>query len=164
MSRVRSILCLALLNAVVLPLSGAETSNLIRYVSVRSVPETSFKRISEYFDQQENLGGNIILRSQPNHRAGYYFILSLAKSAADVLANGMIELHYFREGENLHILETFELPSPIPDSKEIWLGLTGSSDIGPNASILAWKIVTRNANGAILGSKKSFLWELPPEN
>jgi hypothetical protein len=35
----------------------------------------SFDRISEYFDGQENTGRHTVLRSQPDTRAGYYFLV-----------------------------------------------------------------------------------------
>lgn len=137
----------------------AEDSAVIKHVAARSVPESSFKRISEYFDQTENTGGKLILRTEPKQRAGYYFMLSLQRHAVTALVDGTIELHYVKEGERLHILETFPVPASPPPCNEIWLGLTGGSALADNETIMAWKIVIRQPDGQVLDTQQSFLWQ-----
>ena len=152
------ILAVALVSSFV---SAANEPNLIGHVIARSIPEKNFKRISEYFDQKENSSGHIILRTQQSARAGYYFIISLQQSTLAALTDSSIELHYIKQGEHLHILETFTLPTPIPNSREIWLGLTGAQAVETDEAIMAWKIVIKKTDGSIIDSKESFLWKSP---
>jgi hypothetical protein len=50
----------------------ADEINLIRtFTGWREA--ASFKRISEYFDGQENTQGEVVLRSQPDQRGGLLF-------------------------------------------------------------------------------------------
>ena len=39
----------------------------------------SFKRISEYLDGKEHTGGEAVLRTHPDQRGGFYFLVRAAK-------------------------------------------------------------------------------------
>jgi hypothetical protein len=55
----------------------AVTSIEIEEIKPRYFETEQFKRISEYMTGKEHVGERVILRTQPEHRAGYYFILVL---------------------------------------------------------------------------------------
>ena len=53
----------------------AVTSVEIEEIKLRYIETKQFKRISEYLTGKENIGDRVILRSQSEHRAGYYLSL-----------------------------------------------------------------------------------------
>jgi hypothetical protein len=118
----------------------------------------SFERISEYFDGQENTGRHTVLRTQPNARAGYYFLIR-AKAAANTTGAKFV----------LQII-TPEAPEPKTHSFPITLGpkeavfdigLTGTDWAGRKTHAVAWRLSVVNAEGRELASQQSFLWSNP---
>jgi hypothetical protein len=121
----------------------------------------SFDRISEYFGRGENTGRQIILRTQPDVRAGYYFLVRV-KSAAS-LSGAKFELSVIRPDTPDPKVHTFV--STVPGKETVFqLGLTGADwPVGEKGNPVAWKLALLGSDGRVLAEQKSFLWEKPPK-
>lgn len=141
--------------------SQAEGASPIKHVDSRPVKAHAFKRISEYFKGEENTGGNIILRSHPETREGYYFIVSLKGAAAQFPANSKVLLHTIENVAPRPTTLSFDLPASPANAKEIWIGLTQDKAPKQRDEIVAWKIEIVDEAGNQLAAKQSFLWSMP---
>lgn len=119
----------------------------------------SFVRISEYFGERENPGREIIRRTQPAERAGFYFLVRVKSAAA--LDGARFKLDVIRP--DAPEPRTFEFPADVPAKEKVFqLGLTGSDwPGGPEASPIAWKLALLGSDGRTVAEHKSFLWEKP---
>ena len=119
----------------------------------------TFDRISEYLGGGENPGGQTILRTQPNLRAGFYFLVRVSHPAA--LTDAKFVLHVIRPDSPEP--KTFTFPAATPAGGAAFqLGLTGADWPGEKkAHPVAWKLALLAADGRVLAEQKSFLWEKP---
>lgn len=118
----------------------------------------SFKRISEYFTGRESTGGEIVLRTRPEARGGYYFLVRTANAGAAVEANFV--LHVVTPASNQP--RVFRFTAPLPAGKAVYqLGLTGADWPDSETDAMAWKLVLADAAGTPLAEAKSYLWEKP---
>jgi hypothetical protein len=119
----------------------------------------SFDRISEYFSPAENQGRQVILRTRPDVRDGYYFLARVKSAVA--LAGAKFDLHVIHP--NTPEAKTYTFPAAVPAKETVFqLGLTGPDwPAGPKANPIAWKIALIGADGRVLAEHKSFLWEKP---
>lgn len=119
----------------------------------------SFERISEYFGGGETHGREIVLRTQPADRGGYYFLVR-TRSAAE-FSGAKFELSVIRPDSPEPKKYTFDTAVPAKESV-YQLGLTGTDwPAGKKANPVAWKIALLAADGRVLSEQKSFLWEKP---
>ena len=120
----------------------------------------SFDRISEYFGGGENTGRQVVLRTQPDVRGGYYFLVRVR--SAEAIAGAAFELSVIRP--DTPEPKTHRFDASIPAKETVFqLGLTGSGwPDGDKAHPVAWKLALVGPNGRVLAEKKSFLWEKPP--
>ena len=138
----------------------AVTSIEIEKIEPRYIETEQFKRISEYMTGRENLGDRVILRTQPEHRAGYYFILVLDNDVRR-LPNGTVVVGEFYTSQSLgKQTHEFTLPSQRASTDEIFVGLTGEDWPEKDGVPAAWRFTIKDANGAVLGEKQSYLWSL----
>ena len=138
----------------------AVTSIEIEKIEPRYIETEQFKRISEYMTGRENLGDRVILRTQPEHRAGYYFILVLDNDVRR-LPNGTVVIGEFYTSQSLgKQTHEFTLPSQRASTDEIFIGLTGEDWPEKDGVPAAWRFTIKDANGAVLGEKQSYLWSL----
>ncbi len=119
----------------------------------------SFERIGEYFGGAENTGREIVLRTQPSERAGYYFLVRLKNAAA--LAGAKFELSVIRPDHPEPKIHAF--PTAVAVGESVFqLGLTGADwPAGKAGNPVAWKIALVAADGRVVAEHKSFLWEKP---
>lgn len=119
----------------------------------------AFDRISEYFGGGENKGGHLILRTQPDIRAGYYFLVR-ARSAN---ARNAVKFEISVIRPDAPDVKVFTLPGALPGRETVvQLGLTGADWAGGSKwNPVAWKIAVFDADGRLLAEHKSFLWEKP---
>jgi hypothetical protein len=119
----------------------------------------TFDRISEYFSRGESMARQIVIRTQPDARAGYYFLVRV-KSAAAVGA-AKFELSVIRP-DNPET-RTYSFTATVPQKETVYeLGLTGSDwPSGQKANPVAWKLRLLGSDGHTLAEQKSFLWEKP---
>ncbi len=118
----------------------------------------SFERISEYFNGQENTGRHTVLRTQPNARAGYYFLIR-AKAAANTTGAKFVLQIITPEAPEP---KTHTFPITLGPKEAVFdIGLTGTDWAGRKTHAVAWRLSVVNTEGRELASQQSFLWSNP---
>ncbi len=117
-----------------------------------------FKRISEYLDGQENRSGQILLRSQPASRDGYYFLLRI-ENPDTAQHNLVAELQLIAPDAPTAKTHTFPLATLPTGSRIVQLGLTGSDWPDAKAHPVAWQLRLLAADGTELLRRQSHLWK-----
>lgn len=150
------------------PPSPAPTENGssvgIEYATFEWKTKNDFKRITEYFSNEENVGGNCVVRSDPDVREGLYFIVGV--EAGTTLPRGSTAtLHYFRPDKTGCQTQTFTLPEWTSSiAGELRLGLTGDAwAAGKRARPNAWQFSVHAPDGKLLLFRESFLWKHPAQ-
>ena len=139
------------------PLAAAADLTLVRvYAGWRDA--ASFKRISEYFDGKENTGGEAILRTHPDQRGGYYFLVRVANPGAPRAVTARLEI--ITDTTAKPVVHTFTTDLKSGDTV-FHLGLTGSDWPDSKTNPVAWKLDLTDTAGQVLVSEKSYLWEKP---
>ena len=119
----------------------------------------SFDRIGDFFGGDKKHPGEIVLRTHPDARAGYYFLVRVSSHAA--LSGTRFVLNVIRPDAPDAL--TFTFPATAPAGATVFqLGLTGADWPGEKkAHAVAWKLALVAADGRVLAEQKSFLWEKP---
>jgi hypothetical protein len=121
---------------------------------------SSFDHIDEYFGDGKHTGREIVLRTRPEERAGYYVLVRVKHGAP--LENAKFVLHVIRPDAPEPKEFVFPLPAAPVGETVFQLGLTGADwPNGKNAHPVAWNLELRAADGRVLTEHKSFLWEKP---
>lgn len=158
------ILLLALLSLLCISCASTKkpvlTSVNILDIKPRYIETENFKRASEYLTGKENLGNRVIIRTDRSQRDGYYFVLILDEQVRDLPTGTYIEGEFYTPKSLDMQKHTFELPSKLPKTKEIFIGLTGEDWTDKNAVPAAWNFTIKNSNGDVLATEKSYLWSL----
>lgn len=149
---------LALAALVLSPLSSLAAEVKIVRVWPEYRSEDSFVRIAEYFGGKES-ASEIIVRSQPDSRAGYYFLTRF--KAAEAIPGAILTIEYFVPGDELARVQFFTVDVE-KGSRAILAGLTGSDWAGAKAAPTAWRLRLLGPSGEELARQQSFLWSLPP--
>ncbi|MGC4071291.1 MAG: hypothetical protein QM760_01975 [Nibricoccus sp.] len=124
----------------------------------------SFERMSEFFDGKENSGGQILLRSQPATREGFYFLTRI-KNTGTALENVSIELTVITPSSADPKRFTNFAITRVPAGSHVFqIGLTGTDWPDATAHPVAWQLRLLNAEGQELLREQSFLWTQPPKN
>jgi len=118
----------------------------------------SFTRLAEYFGGKEK-SRELLVRSQPTARQGYYFLARFDTPAA--LPDAVLALEYILPGEELTRIHFFPLDLPL-GSRAVLAGLTGADWPGAKVEPTAWRLRLLAADGSELARQQSFLWSLPP--
>lgn len=119
----------------------------------------SFTRISEYFTGQEATGREIVLRTHPADRAGYYFLLRL-DHRGPALAGARVVIAVIAPDSPES--RTYTFPLELRAGSSVYdLGITGADWPTAKAPAVAWKVDLQDATGAVLASRQSFLWAKP---
>lgn len=128
---------------------------------VRVWPEyrsgASFVRISEYFGGKEK-APELLVRSQPNSREGYYFLARFKSTEA--LPGSIVVLEYVLPGEEAERVQFFPVDLP-RGSRAVLAGLTGADWPGAKVAPTAWRLRLLGPAGTELAREQSFLWSLP---
>ena len=115
----------------------------------------SFDRISEYFTGHENTGRHTVLRSRPDVRAGYYFLI---RAQATRSATNLKFVLQIITPESPHP-QTYTFPAAVGEQETIFdLGLTGPDWPDRKTHAVAWHLAIMSADGRELASQQSFLW------
>jgi hypothetical protein len=118
----------------------------------------SFKRISEYFTGKENTGGEIIVRTHPERRDGYYFLVRAVNEGASVAARIVIRVIT----PNSAVPRTFTFNTPLPGGTSLVdVGITGEDWPAQKINAVAWQLEMLDETGRVLATEKSYLWEKP---
>lgn len=153
-------LLLALVLAGTVVARSADTASDVRVVRVFTGwrEASSFKRISEYFTGRENTGGEVILRTQPAARGGYYFLVRTDNDGP--ARNVRFRLEVVTEDATQP--RRFEFAAALPAGNQVYqLGLTGADWGASTLTPMAWKLEIADAAGQVLATEKSYLWEKP---
>jgi len=153
----RPFLALVLL-AVLAPLSRADEVKFVRvWPAWRDA--ASFERISEYFTGKENPGSQVLLRSHPEIRSGFYFLARVTNSGPALTSAKVILTVITPDSPKA---KAYTFPAALPAGDTVFnLGLTGADWVGEKIHPVAWKIEVVATDGHLLGAAKSFLWEKP---
>lgn len=121
----------------------------------------TFERIGEYFGKPESTGREIILRTQPPVRDGYYFLVRVkTDEAPSSAAAARFELKVIRPDKPE--AQTYTFPATLSGKETVFhLGLTGADWPGKATNPVAWKLSLLAADNRVLAEHKSFLWEKP---
>ena len=118
----------------------------------------SFKRISEYFDGHENTGGQLVIRTHPDQRAGYYFLVRITNPGATLAVKINLQVISTADAK----VRTYAFPADLKSGAPVLnLGLTGDDWPGAKVNPVAWKLEVVAADGRGLATEKSYLWEKP---
>jgi len=118
----------------------------------------SFKRISEYFTRKENTGGEAVLRTHPDQRAGYYFLVRVSNSGSAQKVTAHLQVITDAAAKPVEFDFTPELRA---GDTVFHLGLTGADWTLANTNPVAWKLDLTDGSGKLLASETSYLWEKP---
>jgi hypothetical protein len=132
----------------------------IQDIKPRYIEEQQFKRIGEYWSGGEVTGKRLILRSDPQSRSGFYFVLILDEKVRALPKGTTIQGEFYTAASPDIQSHTFTLPSDRPKTREIFVGLTGADWPVRDAVPGAWRFTIKTPNGDLLGQKQSYLWEL----
>lgn len=118
----------------------------------------SFKRISEYFDGHENTGGQLVLRTHPDQRAGYYYLVRIANPGATLSVKINLQVISTADAK----VRTYTFATDLGSGDPVLnLGLTGADWPDAKVNPVAWKLDVMAADGRVLATEKSYLWEKP---
>lgn len=152
---------LVLLLGLLLGFAGLSRADEIKFVRVWPGwrDAASFERISEYFTGKENPGSQVILRSHPEIRSGFYFLARVTNPGPALLAVKIIVYVITPDSPKA---KAFTFAAALPNGDTVFdLGLTGADWAGEKVHPVAWKIEIVTTDGHSLGAAKSFLWEKP---
>lgn len=149
-----------LLPALLLWLAGASALSALESPKVFAAYREAqqFYRISEFFTGRENTGRNVILRSNPEERGGFYWTVRLRSYPYRKQVEEAVRLEVILPGDVEPTLFTFALGPERPRNPLILVGLTGDHWADPDALPLAWRISFADAAGDIFARQQSFLW------
>lgn len=115
--------------------------------------------IPEYFGGAETHGAQIVVRTQPAVRDGFYFLVRTAAASAHGSVRFELDVVRPDSPEAKRYIFTTRLPG---GEAVFQLGVTGADwPGGQRAQPVAWRITLRGADHAVLAEHKSFLWEQP---
>lgn len=129
-------------------------------VTLRYLEAEQFKRISEYMTGKENPGKRVIMRTNQRQRDGYYFVLTLDRNVRKLPPDVYIEGEFYTSKSLDLKTHRFEFPSILPNTWEIFVGLTGDDWPEKDAIPAAWRFTIKNSQEVILAQEQSYLWSL----
>jgi hypothetical protein len=119
----------------------------------------SFLRIKEYLGAPEDTGRETVLRSRPDARAGYYFLVRTRNPGAAAAGTKFV-LEIITPDSPL--TKTFAFPADLPAREHVFhLGLTGGDWAGKSVQPVAWRLRLLSADEQELAAARSFLWQMP---
>lgn len=135
----------------------------IRQVYYRYIPEENFMRITEFFNGEENPGVRKLVRSTPEQRSGFYFVLRLKPGWQSLKEGSQLRVHYVPDNVIYPVVYSFDLTEEVRSWKgEIFFGLTGEQWEKEGGEPIAWKLQVVSPEGEVLAVRESFLWKDHP--
>jgi hypothetical protein len=136
-------------------------------VFVRFRETAEFKHLSEYFTGEEVTHGALLLRTQPEQRAGLYFAFRSPEevgSAPGIGGENVTEGRFILEAVGGHSPEVERFVFPVTEfpapGQRVYLALTGEDWPVRTRTLLAWKISFQSSAGRELLRRQSFAWAL----
>lgn len=115
----------------------------------------AFDRIGEYFGAAENPVTDILVRSDPTERAGYYWLIRTVSD--DAMPAAQIDLAVVLPGQTKSTVHSLSVAVPA-GNHSILAGLTGSDWPAPDIRPVAWQLRLRDSPDRVLATYSSFLW------
>ncbi|MEM0965734.1 MAG: hypothetical protein AAGJ81_06270 [Verrucomicrobiota bacterium] len=124
-------------------------------VEQRYSTEEDFTRISEFFTGREPVGGRVYLRTSPDSREGYYWIVP-SEDLPDQPSVAKLTVQLPGSPEWIHY--EFPISEAERERSVFWLGITGEDWPGRKFHPIAWQLSFQSEEGTVLYSRDSFLW------
>lgn len=142
----------------------ADTQPGVARVFERYRTAAQIERVSEtLLGSEPGEGGDVILLSDPKSRVGYEFQVSLERSVT-VPEKACFRVEYVRKEGEPSVSRDFPITrQPGWFFGEYCLRLTGADDPGPVWRPVAWRISLVGPDGAVIASRRSFLWGAPTD-
>ncbi len=150
---------LSIVSLLALALASAASAADVKFVRVWPDYRTadSFTRVGEYFGGKENTP-ELLVRSQPAERDGFYFLARFKSSEA--LPGAILAIETVQPGSDIPSVHFLSLDLP-QGSRAILAGLTGNDWPSAKVKPTAWRLRLLSPSGAELARQQSFLWTLP---
>jgi hypothetical protein len=117
----------------------------------------SFQSFYEYRTGRELVGKWVVLRSQPDERAGFYFVARVKNVGALMRGATFVVRVISPEATQTRV---FNFPADLPNGSHVFeIGLTGKDWAGPRILPVAWNVELQAADGRVMAHKSSYLWE-----
>ena len=129
----------------------------ITRVDIKLLGGNTFKRISEYFTDNENSQGKVIVRTNPARRDGLYMVIRLNHDTEHMPEGTTIRVEYVLV-DNPEV-QTHTLVLPRVRAFEVYFGFTDAawSDKKPS-DIICWRIVIEDPQRKVMAERSSVLW------
>jgi hypothetical protein len=135
--------------------SGALKGLIIRQPVICSKTARDFISIPNYFgNEKAEKGFKLVMTSDPEAKAGLYFIFTINRFAKSLPEGSQFLLEYVTTAMPQTQQKRFDIPKA--NRNFMYLGLTGT-DV-PAGSIIAWKISILDATNNVLASRQSSLF------
>lgn len=158
----KKITFLLILETIPFTLAWAEPIEIER-ITPQFMPQEAFSRISEYITGEENSGRRVILRTQPEARAGLYFVIQLDQSAALLPADSQLTIRLITSKAPQVRTYTLAFLKKVGPYREVFAGLTGKDWPSQDArDVVAWNVRIEAASGEVLAEHQSFAWQWAP--
>ena len=132
----------------------------ISYCLPRYLSDAETRTIAEVFSGDELSYGHLIMRSQPQKRAGMYFFVMFDYDP-DYIALACKFILEVDSTKHPHTRKfVFDVPETHSVLREIKLGITGSDWRDPDEKVNAWRLTLLSPSGKILTQKQSWLWSV----
>lgn len=137
-----------------------DNTAMFSYVRPRYLTDEETRTIGEIFTGEEYTHGQLIIRTQPDKRAGMYFFVMFDYAPDEIALASTFELTV--DSSDFAHPRTYKFVVPQTHSvlREIKLGITGSDWKTPKGKVNAWKLVLKSPAGKVLAEKQSWLWSL----
>lgn len=118
----------------------------------------SFTRLGEYFGAAPDAINRAALRTDPDARAGFYWLIRTATPAARPDCQLTLEVQRL----DAAVIERHTFPVDLPAGSQVLnAGITGRDWADPSERPVAWRITLTSPEGVTLVSATSFLWAPP---
>lgn len=150
---------LSIVSLLALALASAASAADVKFVRVWPDYRTadSFTRVGEYFGGKEHTP-ELLVRSQPAARDGFYFLARFKSSEA--LPGAILAIETIQPGSDIPSVHFLSVDLP-QGSRAILAGLTGNDWPSAKVKPSAWRLRLLSAGGTELARQQSFLWTLP---
>lgn len=133
----------------------------IKAVELRALNESFFQRLPEFVTGREFAGRRIIRRTDPETRAGLYFVAT--GSWREMAGEDMYfaEISWIDDADIEIQTQHFHIPgNEWKRGRTLFLGLTGDQAPDPRArpDIPVWRLRLLDSQGEVLAEKTSWLW------
>ncbi len=117
----------------------------------------SFQSYYEDRTGHELTGKRTLLRSRPEERGGLYFLTRVENPGGPLAGATFVVRVISPEATDTRV---FNFPADIPAGSWLFqIGLTGRDWLGARTYPVAWELELHGADGKVLASARSYLWE-----